>query len=135
MTDTSDQNMQDDYVDWVRIRALCDVPAAFNALVEVVEADVASANKHLPKIEAGIEDLRRSVRTVMVIQANGNGCTFRISGDEIVVRDANEKDVLRAKPKMVEMHLRLAVDGHEEPMRLWEFSRLALEPVFFDKSW
>ena len=125
-----------EHPDWVRARASCNVSTMFDALREIVEVDVASANKNLPNLKAQIEQLGGPTKLFRVFQANGNARRFRIEGGTaIVVRNADNQDVLKAKPKMVDLDCLLEVDEHEEPMRLWEFSRLALEPMFFESAW
>ena len=50
----------------------------------------------------------------------------------ILMRKGPSEELLAARPPLYPpQHCLLDVEGHERPMRLWQFSRLALEPVFF----
>ena len=51
--------------------------------------------------------------------------------EQIVVRDGTGEDFLSARVTAAGTDCLLDVAGQDRPLRLWEFSRLALEPVFF----
>ena len=51
--------------------------------------------------------------------------------EQIVVRDGTGEDSLSARVTAAGTDGLLAVAGQDRPLQFWEFSRLALEPVFF----
>ena len=122
--------------DWVRHRALCNVREMFFKLAEVVKGDVEAANATVAGggfvfEEHAIDQFRAThvTRSVdLVIDSRG----FRIKDSRIVVRDGSGRDILSSRVALLPGDCLLQVDDQPHPLRLWEFSRLALEPLFFN---
>ena len=130
----------DDRFNWVQARVQCNVSEMFEQLRAVVELDVKSA------VECGIGaeidgDLsdRFSVRVNREPNIRTGVRTFSIEGDEIGVVDlcrSGDGPVLvgcvgfDGKDCLIEVDR----DGSRQCLRPWEFSRMALEPLFFPEQ-
>ncbi len=123
--------------DWVEKRAKCD----FSLLRKVIEADVSSACKHAPSSgEIELDDLSDpSGEAFMVSRVGPNGarCFYRNSDLTVTVTDCGrvgpDRPPIIDKARIVLSEAgdyMVEVDGRE-PMRLWQFSRLVLEGIFF----
>ena len=138
-------------LDWVKVLGRQHAEEVFRRLHEVVRRDVESAREHaradvgkrfgFDPIEFRCFDVED--RCYFSVEVSPKGvrdprlCDRRYFELEarsarIVVREDPSKELLAARPALYPpRHCLLDVEGHERPMRLWQFSRLALEPVFF----
>ena len=139
-------------LNWVRVLGREHAEEVFRRLHDVVQRDVESARKHaradqgklvgFDQIEFHCSDVERWYFGVNVMPAGHRspqlcvrrGFELESRGTRILVRgDYGENGVLHAaRPALyAPQHCLLDVEGHGRPMRLWQFSRLALEPLFF----
>lgn len=146
----------DRQLDWVAVLGREHAEEVFRRLHEVVKRDVESAKKHaradrgelvgFGRIEFHCSDARNGYFEVDAQPAGSGSAWPRIrrrfwlkpEGTRIVVRgeayppEEPPGDLHAARPALyAPQHCLLDVEGHERPMRLWQFSRLALEPLFF----
>ena len=127
--------------DWVEKRAKCNVRELFSHLREVVKSDVDSAREH---VSADGFEFRDGPATTSFMVAGyavkTGGATariaqdvrrFHLSGSTIEVFNKESRPVIEARAALVGGADCLVDVVGREPMRLWEFSRLALEDLFF----
>ena len=145
----------DRQLDWVAVRGREHAEEVFRHLHEVVKRDVDSARKHaradggkllgFGQIEFRCSDLDGWYFGVDVMAAGHRSPQLSVQrhfglesrDTRIVVReDYGQNGAMHAaRPALyAPQHCLLDVEGHERPMRLWQFSRLALEPLFFPKG-
>ena len=121
--------------DWVRHRAHCNVREMFEKLAEVVAADVKAAEEVVAGrhfvLEANALDIFHVKRVEPPDPNVIDGRRFRLQDSRIIVRDLRGKDILSARVALVHHDCLLDVDSQTQPLRLWQFSRLALESLFF----
>ena len=131
----------DRQLDWVKVLGRAHAEELFRCLFEVVKRDVESAKKHARGIEPSCGDLDRGIFDVGTVELSKLGAPaiarqryFRLLDKDvrIVVYDEDQNEILHAAPALYPpQHYLLDVEERERPMRLWQFSRLALEPLFF----
>ena len=122
--------------DWVTARAKCNITDLFEKLRAVVEGDVKSAEKN--GIDASFEAIATDRFTVRFRNPHPSAQqndwrTFCLSDTTIEVRGPGDPDknlLLTAGVSLHDTDCMLEVDGSGRK-RLWEFSRLALEPMLF----
>ena len=123
--------------DWVSARASCTSKMLFSALKQVVEADVRSAKARVCdgfSVQHGPHDDAFSVRLDMEHGMMVRARTFELVGQEIrAYQSSSESDViLTGRASLVaDGECLIDTDEQKPPLRLWEFSRLALEDFFF----
>jgi hypothetical protein len=132
---------RDDSFDWVTARSKCSLRGAFQILTEVVETNVERANA-LPDSNYSFESKRLDQRLVVTATLEsmlGQGyatVVFHLRDSEIAVTrslhpTARSELAFSAKPCFTaEGDCVLEVDG--VPLQLWQVSRKALEPLFFE---
>lgn len=132
-------------LDWVAVLGREHASELFRRLHEIVQRDVESAKKHAAA-RSGLDWVR------FTYESDGEQCLsvtadwgpasrdpqqtgryFELERNRIVVRAGGYDEIVHtAKAALFPpQHCLLDVEGHEGPMRLWQFSRLALEPLFF----
>ena len=122
----------DDGFDWVEARSKCNIKDLWERLRDVVAANVDSAKQHISdQVEF---DNRTPVQ--FVVRLNGEWRTFFLTKETTI--DVYDADGMRyrARPSLINADCHLEVEVHDRPdnrqMRLWQFSRLALEPLLFN---
>ncbi len=123
--------------DWVEARSKCNVRDVFKHLREVVGSDIKSAERNAvvsAELESRTEE-QFVVRTHLD-PARPDWRTFFLIDARIEVRgpdDRNDNIVLTGRASLDGGNccIETVVDGKLCRLRLWEFSRLALEPLFF----
>ena len=125
--------------DWVSARGKCSLSLVFLRLREVVESDTNKANELKRQgisfqFRADSEEKFLVGRTVTLSGIpEGEAVVFRLMPNEIQVRHAKSENVTMS----AKVHLDgdgnclLVPNGGSEPLRLWQFSRKALEDLFF----
>ena len=128
-----------EWFDWVQARAQCNVSTVFGKLRTIVERDVKAA------VECGIEaevidgDLSDTLSVRVNREPNilTGVRTFSVEGDELRVVDLrrSSKVMLVGNVKFDGKDCLIEVDkdGSKQCLLPWEFSRLALEPLFFPR--
>ena len=124
-----------DTFNWVKARAACNAEKLFDDLRKVVEADVDAANNHVNgrcfKFEAGPS--HSEFRAVEIDRQRPlpplDHRIFVLVDGTIQVKNIDSVCHLTARPYLASRDCQVEVDGR--PMKLWEFSRLVLEPLFF----
>lgn len=129
--------------DWVAKRATCNVTELFNDLRTVVEANVKSAHQHVAP-DVAFEEPATGHFVVTVPfpsrpDLKGTWRSFHLCADDAAIKvfgsDPDPMFVARANLVGDDCQLEVLGTGNgsprPQPMRLWEFSRLVLEPVFF----
>ena len=123
--------------DWVSARAMCTAKTLFNELKKVVEADVRSANNNVADKFEIHQEPSDGVFSVHLNSEDGQMVirqrTFELVEQNILVyKTSTESDVfLRGRASLTETKDCLIEVEQKTPMRLWEFSFLALEDFFF----
>ena len=140
----------DRQLDWVKVLGPKHAEEVFQRLHEVVKRDVESANEHA----YGGSAMDRVKYACQTEDAGDDGFLviarwtptprdpkqtvryFDLERGRIVVRRGGYDKILHTAKVALRRprHCLLDVEGHERPMRLWQFSRLALEPLFFPKG-
>lgn len=122
--------------DWVDHCAECTTQKMFEKLFDVVKSDVAAAKgkiKHT--VEFGGNDRSFAVRRIhpMGVKFDRDETSFILMDKQIVVKEAEGQDLLsaRATSEGTNCLLQVIGGGPTKPLRLWEFSQLVLEPMFF----
>ena len=138
-------------LDWVAVLGREHAEEVFRRLHDVVQRDVESARKHAradvgKRLGFGPSEFRCfdvEGRCYFSVEVSPKGlrdpalCDRRYFELEarsarIVVRESPSEELLTARPALyAPQHCLLDVAGYERPMRLCQFSRLALEPLFF----
>ena len=126
-----------EWFDWVKVRALCSSEHLFGELKDVVRGDVESANKNVSDFEFSIE---RSSNVAFTVVRRREGrdepldaIRFSRTGSLIEVLGRDSRPIVKAQAALVGdgRECLVEVDGQSRPMRLWRFSRLVLEDLFF----
>ena len=124
--------------DWVAARVKCNVRDLFTQLRDRVKSDVRSAESNAG-VKAEVEDRTPDNFIVRIPNPTIAGQsrdwrTFGLSGTVIEVRGNGDKPILEARANLdgQECKLSVQIGDRERHMRLWEFSREALEPLFFN---
>ncbi len=137
---------QENRVNWVRERGNCNVNTAFRELTEIVEQDVQTMNELLQENCKGYRyeflpatSSSLSLEMVQVRRAKGEA---KVGIEEPTVTFSKKRNGLRiARPKANELLVtcewcesevacRFFLDN--KTVALWEVSRKALEPLFFE---
>lgn len=125
----------DQAFDWVTARAKCNIAELFGKLRAVVDSDIKSAEKI--GIAACFEGHATDRFTVKLYDRSFPELyewrTFFLGNSKIEVRGPGDPDdnlILEARADLHGADCMLDVNGHGR-IRLWEFSRLALEPLLF----
>ncbi len=119
--------------DWVSARAMCTAKTLFNELKKVVEADVRSANNNVADKFEIHQEPSDGVFSVHLNSEDGQMVirqrTFELVEQNILVyKTSTESDVfLRGRASLKDC----LIEVQKTPMRLWQFSFLALEDFFF----
>ena len=126
----------DETFDWVKARATCTSKMLFKELKQVVEADVRSAQSRVCdrfSLNCGQHEDVFSVRLDAGDGSLIRTRVFELVNQEIrVYRSTPESGIiLTGTASLVGAKDCLIEVTEQDPMRLWEFSRLALEDFFF----
>ena len=131
--------IMDEDFDWVEARVKCNVRKIFDLLRSRVESDTKSAERH-DIVHAVLENRSQDQFIVKIPDPAGgmsqNWRTFFLGDVHIEVRgrDDDNKPILTARASLTNRDCKVEVyeDGREpRHLRLWEFSRLVLEPLLF----
>ena len=117
---------------WVKGRAECNLSMMFEALAQIVERDVAEANKAIHGREFKFELCAEGVRPILRVEDRADstgGVTISLA----------ETDAIRVSGGGVQFYARPRWDGHrcrmyindEDRCELWELSQAALSKFFF----
>ena len=121
---------------WVAARAKCNVRELFEGLKAVVRDDVREAEEHVSAAVTFEEGPQHTTFTVVRRQsADGPAVAarrFHLAGSTIEVLDKESRPVMAARASLVDIDCMLEVDGYRDRFRLWQFSRFALEDLFFN---
>ena len=113
----------------------CTAQKMFERLRERVKSDVADADgksRHAVKFQELTEyDFLVQRKNPHGDRAEHDQMVFSLVRERIMVRDGTGDDFLKAHVTATGTDCLLDVSGHDRPFRIWEFSRRALEPVFF----
>ena len=118
---------------WVRGRAECNLRMTFEALSQIVERDVAEANKVFADHQFKCERSDKGIRPLMYVSEigadEGVGVEFKISKTAIRINGAGVQFYVRPRWDVHEcqMHINDEPRAHE----LWEISQRALSHLFF----
>lgn len=118
---------------WVRGRAECNIRLTFAALSQIVERDVAEANKVFRDRQFKCEQSDEGILPLMYVSESG-------TDEGIGVKFESTKSAIRINGAGVQFYVRPQWNGQECQMhindephahKLWEISQRALSHLFF----
>ena len=118
---------------WVRGRAECNLRMTFDALSQIIERDVAEANKVFGDRQFKYERSDEGIRPLMYVSEigadEGVGVKFEISRTAIRINGAGVQFYIR--PRWDGDKCQMHVNGESHAHELWEISQRALSHLFF----
>jgi hypothetical protein len=121
--------------DWVKARSKCSLEEVFVNLGEVVDSDVKTTNSLSHK--TGEFAINRPNGKIVVVKTQQTSAkksiVFELTNQGVCVKEGlGGKHLFLGKPSLIPSgDCKLQVDGEQEPLELWQFSRRALEDLFF----
>lgn len=130
--------MSEPRFNWVEACEKCRPQYVFNALAERVERDVADFNaldeRHACQFVRTPGEPGFQVQRLLEYPNSPKSVGFKLKGSQIVVETEGVILPLEGRPTL-QFDGRCLVEAEDQaPMELWQFSRFALEPLFFPQD-
>ena len=118
---------------WVLGRAECNLRMTFEALSQIVERDVAEANKLFEDRQFQLERCGEGVRPLMYVSERGatEGIGVRFEVSETAIRINGGGVQFYVRPRWDGRRCRMHINDGDRAYELWEISQNSLSNLFF----